>query len=184
LHRRRRQKLTAQLPDSVMLLAGALRSGSSVLQALSYAAHETPAPLGPELEWLLREQRLGLGLDRALNNLEERLNLEEFKLIVAAIRIAQETGGNLAETLERLGETLRRKAVLEGKIDALTAQGRLQGWVMALLPMVVALALTVIEPDAMRPLYQTWQGVLFGGVLLMFEGLGFYFIRRIVAIDV
>jgi tight adherence protein B len=184
LRRRRLQRLAVQLPDAAMLVSGALRAGSSVPQAIAQAARELPAPAGREFDLVIREQRLGVGIDTAMSHLEQRVPLEDVTLFAAAVRIAQETGGNLAETLERLADTLRRKAAIEGKIDALTVQGRLQGWVMAFLPLLVGAALFAIEPDAMRPLLTTWQGWLVCALVLAFEGLGLHFIRRIVSIDV
>lgn len=184
LRSRRRQRLREQLPDAVMLVAGSLRAGSSLPQAIAQAARELPSPAGRELDLVVREQRLGVGLDASMSNLERRAPLEEVTLFAAAVRIAQESGGNLAETLERLAETLRRKAAVEGKIDALTAQGRLQGWVMAALPVAVGTALVVIEPQAMRPLWVTWQGWAVCAAIVVLLALGLHVIRRIVDIDV
>ncbi|MFZ4758714.1 MAG: type II secretion system F family protein [Burkholderiaceae bacterium] len=184
LRHRRLQRLVAQLPDAVVMIAGALRAGSSLAQAVAQSARELPAPLGRELDLVVREQRLGVGIDASMMHLERRAPLEEVTLLAAAVRIALESGGNLAETLERLGDTLRRKAALEGRIDALTAQGRLQGWVMAAMPLVVGAALFVIEPQAMRPLVDTWQGWCVCGGVVLLEALGLHVIRRIVDIDV
>lgn len=184
LRRRRTRRLAAQLPDAVMQLAGALRAGASLQHAMAQAARELPAPIGRELELVVREQRLGVGAEAALAGLERRIGLEDATLVVAAMRIARDTGGNLAETLERLADTLRRKAALEGRIQALTAQGRMQGWVMALLPLGVGAALFAIEPQAMRPLVTTWQGGAVCALVLGLEGLGLYVIRKIVDIDV
>jgi tight adherence protein B len=184
MRRRRLRRLAAQLPDAVMMVSGALRAGSSLPQAIAQAARELPAPAGREFDLVVREQRLGVGLDASMAHLERRAPLEDVTLFAAAVRISQETGGNLAETLERLAETLRRKFAIEGKIDALTAQGRLQGWVMAVLPLAVAAALFAIEPEAMRPLLTTWQGWAVCVLVVALEALGLHFIRRIVSIDV
>lgn len=184
LRRRRVAALSVQWPDAVMLVAGALRAGSSLPQAIAQSARELPAPGGRELDLVVREQRLGVGLDAALAGLERRVPLEEVTLFVAALRIAQDSGGNLAETLERLAETLRRKAAVEGRIDALTAQGRLQGWVMAAMPVAVGGALFAIDPDAMRPLISTWQGLGVCALVAALLALGLHAIRRIVDIDV
>lgn len=181
---RRLTRLRAQLPDAVMLVAGALRAGSSLPQSIAQAARELPSPAGREFDLVVREQRLGVGLDASMSGLERRAPLEEVTLFAAAVRIAQESGGNLAETLERLAETLRRKAAVEGKIDALTAQGRLQGWVMTALPVIVGAALVVIEPQAMRPLWVTWQGWAVCAGIVTLLALGLHVIRRIVDIDV
>ena len=184
LRRERLKTLSAQWPDAVMLVASALRAGSSLAQGLGQAARELPAPAGLELSLTVREQRLGVSLDDAMAHLERRVRLEAVTLFAASVRIAQETGGNLAETLERLADTLRRKASLEGKIDALTAQGRMQGWVMAALPLAVGAALFAIEPQAMSPLVSTWQGWCVCAGVVLLEGLGLFFIRKIVSIDV
>ena len=181
---RRLARLRAQLPDAVMLVAGALRAGSSLPQSIAQAARELPSPAGREFDLVVREQRLGVGLDASMSGLERRVPLEDMTLFAAAVRIAQESGGNLAETLERLAETLRRKAAVEGKIDALTAQGRLQGWVMTALPVIVGAALVVIEPQAMRPLWVTWQGWAVCAGIVALLALGLHVIRRIVDIDV
>lgn len=184
LRRHRLARLAAQWPDATMLVAGALRAGSSLPQALGHAARELPSPSGRELDLVVREQRLGVGLDGALSSLERRVPLDGVVLFAAAARIAQESGGNLAETLERLADTLRRKAAVEGRIDALTAQGRLQGWVMAALPIAVGAALFAIEPVAMHPLVNTWQGGAVCALVVTLEVLGLHVIRRIVDIDV
>jgi tight adherence protein B len=184
IRHRRLKRLTAQWPDAVMLVAGALRAGSSLAQSVGQAAREMSSPAGRELDLVVREQRLGVGLDASMSRLERRAPLDGVVLFAAAVRIAQDAGGNLAETLERLADTLRRKAALEGRIDALTAQGRLQGWVMAALPLAVGAALFAIEPDAMRPLVTTWQGWTVCAAVVVLEGIGLHFIRRIVAIDV
>lgn len=184
LRHRRLAALSAQWPDATMLISGALRAGSSLPQAIAQAAREMPSPCGRELDLVVREQRLGVGLDAAMASLERRVPLEDVTLFAAALRIAQESGGNLAETLERLADTLRRKAAVEGRIDALTAQGRLQGWVMAALPLVVGAALFAIEPQAMRPLVTTWPGWAVCAVVATLLLLGLHTIRRIVDIDV
>jgi tight adherence protein B len=184
LRRRRLSRLADQWPDATMQVAGALRAGASLPQAIAQAARELPAPSGRELDLVVREQRLGVGLDASMAALERRVPLDGVVLFAAAVRIAQESGGNLAETLERLSDTLRRKAAVEGRIDALTAQGRLQGWVMAALPVVVGGALFAIEPVAMRPLLTTWQGWAVCAALVALEALGLHAIRRIVDIDV
>jgi tight adherence protein B len=184
LSRRRRLRFADQLPDALMLVAGAIRSGASLPLALRQMSMEVPAPCGQEFELMLREQRLGVSLDDALGSLERRMGGDDLRLFTAAIRIAGDSGGNLAETLERLADTIRRKLTVEGKIRALTAQGRLQGWIMSLLPVAVALALFALEPEAMEPLVATWQGWIVCGVIAVLELAGMVFIRRIMDIDI
>jgi tight adherence protein B len=132
---------------------------------------------------MLREQRLGASFEAALAGLERRVPLEETLLLCAALRISRHTGGHLAQTLEALADALRRKIALEGKIRSLTAQGRLQGWAMGLLPAVCALALALIEPEAMAMLVTTPLGWVTCAVLLLMQALGIHGLRRIVSID-
>jgi tight adherence protein B len=184
LTRRRRLRFAQQLPEALMLVAGAIRSGASLPLALRQMSMEVPAPCGQEFELMLREQRLGVSLDDALGSLERRMGGDDLRLFTAAVRIAGDSGGNLAETLERLADTIRRKLTVEGKIQALTAQGRLQGWIMSLLPVAVAAALFMLEPEAMEPLVATWQGWIVCGVIVALELTGMVFIRRIMDIDI
>ncbi|MDO4904521.1 MAG: type II secretion system F family protein [Lautropia sp.] len=184
LKARRRQRFAEQLPDAMMLVAGGIRAGASMTLALRQMAAELPAPGGQEFDLMLRELRLGVTLDDALMNLERRMACDDLRLFGAAVRIANESGGNLAETLERLAGTIRKKIALEEKIVALTSQGRMQGWVMVFLPIGVASALFVIEPDSMAPLIHTWQGLVVCAVVAALEVVGLLFIRRIMAIDV
>lgn len=182
--RRRRLSFSGQLPDVLMLVAGALRAGASLALALRQMAIEVAAPAGQEFDLMLREQRLGASMDQALTGLERRMGGDELRLFTAAIRIAGESGGNLAETLERLADAIRKRLEIEGKIRALTSQGRLQGWIMALLPVAVGAALFAIEPEAMEPLIATWQGWVVMVIVFALELMGLAMIRRIMDIDV
>lgn len=184
LGRRRREQFARQLPDAMMLISGAIRAGASMTLALRQMASELPAPGGQEFDLMLRELRLGVSLDDALLNLERRMGCDELRLFGAAVRIANESGGNLAETLERLADTIRKKQALEDKIVALTSQGRLQGWIMVALPIGVAVALFAIEPEAMAPMLHTWFGWGVMAVVAVLEVVGLLFMRRIMAIDV
>ena len=180
----RRKQFARQLPDAMMLIGGAVRAGASMTLALRQMASELPAPGGQEFDLLLRELRLGVTLDDALFSLEKRMGCDDLRLFGAAVRIANESGGNLAETLERLADTMSKKMALEDKIMALTSQGRMQGWVMVVLPLGVGAALFAIQPDAMAPLIHSWQGWVTCGVVAILEVVGLLFIRRIMAIDI
>ena len=180
----RRKQFARQLPDAMMLIGGAVRAGASMTLALRQMASELPAPGGQEFDLLLRELRLGVTRDDALFSLEKRMGCDDLRLFGAAVRIANESGGNLAETLERLADTMRKKMALEDKIMALTSQGRMQGWVMVVLPLGVGAALFAIQPDAMAPLIHSWQGWVTCGVVAILEVVGLLFIRRIMAIDI
>jgi tight adherence protein B len=173
-----------QLPDALLMVSGGMRAGASLSVALESMVKEQKPPLAQEFDLMLREQRLGVDFDNALSNMEKRMPLPDFVLLVAAMKITREVGGNFAEILESLSVTLRRKHEMEGKIKALTAQGKMQGIVMAMLPIFVLAILTVMEPEAMSPLYDTLYG---WGVLLLISvmiTIGYLGIQKIVNIDV
>jgi len=181
---RREKALREQMPDAAMLVAGALRAGSSVPTALAQMAGEIRPPISQEFDLFLREQRLGVSFDNALDNLERRVPPEDMTLFASAMRVSRETGGNLAETLERLAETLRQKLVIEGKIRALTAQGKLQGVIVGLLPFALMFVLFKMEPEAMSKMFTTWMGLAFVGFIVVMEFIGALIIRKIVTIDI
>ena len=181
---RRRQKFEQQLPDALMMLSGGLRAGVGLNAAMQQLVSEAHPPLSQEFMLMLREQRLGVTLEQSLNNLARRMPTQTTVLVVSAMRIASDTGGGLAETLERTAHTIRSRLQMEGKIAALTAQGKLQAWVVSLLPVLLMLVLDHMEPEAMHYLWHTRLGwaTLIGIALL--ESMGVYVIRRIIAIDV
>lgn len=184
LNKRRRLKIVNQLPDVLLMLGSSLRAGTSLQIALDIAIRETPAPLSQELGVVVREQRLGLALEDALESMAARLKLDEVELVVAAMTIARDVGGNLAETFDRLANTLRQKATMEGKIRALTSQGKLQGLIVGSLPLFLMLVLSYMQPDAMAPLFNSLIGWLVLVVIGVLELIGFLMIKKIVTIDV
>jgi tight adherence protein B len=184
LRQRRLRRFEEQLPDALTTLSGALRAGLSLRSAIGQLVIEAPAPLGQEFTLLLREQRLGATLEQSLNGLARRIPTPTTILTVSAMRIASETGGGLAEMLERTAHTVRSRLQIEGKIRALTAQGKLQAWIVGLLPVALMLVLDQMQPATMSVLWNTpmgWGALAGIGVL---EALGIFVIRRIVAIDV
>jgi len=181
---RRELALREQMPDAAMLVAGALRAGSSVPTALAQMAGEIRPPISQEFDLFLREQRLGVTFDHALDNLERRVPLEDMTLFGSAMRVSRETGGNLAETLERLADTLRQKLVIEGKIRALTAQGKLQGIIVGLLPFGLMFVLFKMEPEAMSKMFTTAMGLVFVAFIVVMEFIGALIIKKIVTIDI
>jgi tight adherence protein B len=184
LRKRRLSRFEEQLPDALTMLSGALRAGLSLRSAIGQLVMEAPAPLGQEFTLLLREQRLGATLEQSLNGLARRVPTPTTVLTVSAMRIASETGGGLAEMLERTANTVRSRLQIEGKISALTSQGKLQAVIVGLLPIGLMMVLNQMESDAMSVLWHTpmgWDALAVIGIL---EGLGIYVIRRIVAIDV
>jgi len=184
MRKRRLRKFEEQLPDALMMLAGGMRAGVGLTSAMTQLVAEAHAPLGQEFSLLLREQRLGVTLEQSLNNLGRRMPTQTTTLVVSAMRIASETGGGLAETLERTANTIRSRLQMEGKIGALTAQGKLQAWVVGALPLGLMMILNKMEPEAMGMMWHTRIGWLTLLVIAVFEFLGIYVIRKIVTIDV
>ncbi|MEY4762962.1 MAG: hypothetical protein RLZZ200_2818 [Pseudomonadota bacterium] len=183
MRRRRQRRLYGQLPDGIALLAGLLRAGHGLAQGLELIAGRQPAPLGQELHLLVRKHRLGVPLDQALQEFADRVPEPDVALLVLAIRVSREVGGNLAESLHRLGEGVRSRVVLRERIGALTAQGKLQGIIIGFLPLFLMAVLAVIDPGPMGWLFQTRGGWVTLSVIAALELTGFFLIRRIVRID-
>jgi tight adherence protein B len=184
LRRRRLDKLEQQLPDTLLMLAGGMKAGVSLTQAVQQLVLESQPPVSQEFDLVLREQRLGVSLDEALDNLNRRVPLQSITLTVSAMRIAAETGGQLAETLERASQTLRSKLAMEGKIRALTSQGKLQAIVVGALPLFLMYVLNKMEPAAMNLMFTTQTGYATLVVIALLEIFGVVIIRKIVDIDV
>lgn len=184
LRRKRLKTFEQQLPDALTMISGGLASGASLNMAIEALVREQPAPLSQEFMLFLREQRIGVDFDISLRNMERRLPLPDFIMFSAALRISREIGGNLGETLDTLADTLRKKATMEGKIDSLTAQGRMQGYVMTALPILLGVLLYFLEPEAMSKLFSTPAGWGTLTVIVIMEVLGYLFIRKVTNIDV
>jgi len=184
LRKKRLARFVEQLPDGLLMVSGGLQAGSSLTVAIQALVKEQQPPLSQEFELFLREQKIGVEFADALSHMEERLPIAEFQMISSALRISREVGGNLAEVLDTLADTLRRKAMMEGKIDSLTSQGRMQGIVMSALPVLLGILLYFLEPAAMSKMFSTWYGLTVLSILIVWEGIGFFLISKIVAIDV
>ncbi|KAK98554.1 type II secretion system protein F [Bordetella holmesii CDC-H635-BH] len=149
LRKRRLQRLQAQLPAALLSLAAALKAGASLPIALRQLANLSQAPLSQELGLMLREQRIGVAFDDALRRLEQRADLPAVHLLAAAFRVAGTSGGNLAQALEGIAHALRGQLLAQGRLRALTAQGRMQAWVLSALPVVLGLVLYLLRPQQM-----------------------------------
>jgi len=182
--KRRIETFEYDLPDALSQIAGAMRAGATLPMAMEVMVEESKGPISQEFSLLLREHRIGIPLDEAFENLGTRVKSKELEIVITASRIARDVGGNLAEIFERISSTMFEKMSMEGKIKALTSQGKLQGWVVGLLPAGMVFALYQMEPESMQPLFNS----IFGwGVLLIFftlEILGMLMIKKIVTIDV
>ena len=182
LQRRRWRQIDAQIPDALLTLASALRAGISVMSALRQVVDLSPLVLRQELGLMMKENRVGIGLEEALMRLEQRLPLPSVQLWSAAMRVSAETGGNLAEVLERLALTLRQQRFLDARMEALTAQGRLQARVLLMLPWLVALAMTGLNPAWMQTVWLTSAGKVCMALIGFLQLAGWWSIRRIVQV--
>ncbi|NPT39058.1 type II secretion system F family protein [Paraburkholderia xenovorans] len=184
MRKKRIEALEKQLPDALLMMSGALRAGASFPAALEAVVYETAPPISQEFDLLMREIRLGIDLDIAMRNVEKRIPIPDLLMMTAAVTIAREVGGNLAEALESVARTLREKLQMEGKIRALTSQGRMQGIVMTCLPLFLMLVLRFMEAKAMAPLFSEPVGWATLAVIGVMECLGYFWISRITNIDV
>jgi|TARA_B110000908_G_scaffold5658_2_gene7212 tight adherence protein B len=183
MRKKRLDKLEAQLPDAFLMISSGLQSGASFTTALEDMVRQAPAPLGQEFGLLVKRMRLGVPMEDGFIELEQRIPLASFVMASSAIRISREVGGNLVETISNMARTLRRKHQMEGKIDSLTAQGRAQGRFMSALPLLVGIALSFLEPEAMQQLYTTRNGLLILAGMVVMQIMGFVFIRKLTSID-
>jgi tight adherence protein B len=194
LKRRQASRLKAfatQLPDTITLLANSLRAGSSFLQGMELVTREARPPISEEFERVVREMQLGVALHPALNNLVRRMQSEDLELMVTAIQIQSQVGGNLATVLDAIAHTIRERIRLFGEIQTLTAMQRYSGYVITLLPVGLAGLLFLISPSYItvmleRPpdMFGLPMGIVFFLVGLISMGIGYLFIRRIVDIKV
>ena len=181
---RRSDKMREQLPDVLTIMASSLRAGHSFLQALDTVAREIPAPANVEFQRLVAEIRLGRPAEDALEALADRVGSPDFRWAVLAVNIQREVGGNLAEILDNVADTLRERAMMRRQIKVLTAEGRLSAWVLACLPFALTLYMFAVNPDYISLLFTQQVGLIMlgvGGVLLV---LGILWMRKIVDIDV
>ena len=173
-----------QLPDTIVLLSNSLRAGSSFLQSIELVSREGSPPMSEEMGRVVREVNLGLGMEEALFNLVRRIKSEDLDLMVTAIGIQQQVGGNLAEILDTIAFTIRERVRIKGEINTLTAQGRVSGYLVAFLPIALGAALNAINPAFMQPLFTETIGRILIGVGAVMMTIGFLAIRKITDIKV
>jgi tight adherence protein B len=181
---RRADKMREQLPDVLTIMASSLRAGHSFLQALDTVAREIPAPANVEFQRLVAEIRLGRPAEDALEALADRVGSPDFRWAVLAVNIQREVGGNLAEILDNVSDTLRERAMMRRQIRVLTAEGRLSAWVLAILPFAIGIYMFAVNPDYVSLLFTTQIGLFMLGVAGVLMVLGILWMRKIVDIDV
>lgn len=181
---RRQRQINEQIPELLSLLTGALRAGYGLSQSLEIMVDQLPLPIQAEIRRALRSIGLGMPIQRALSDMAARIGTDEMDMVVTAIVVQYETGGNLAQTLDTIGVTVRDRLRIKRDIRVLTAQQRLTGYILAFLPFVLALLLYMLNPDYMRRLFEPGWIRIVPIVSLVMMLIGFLIIRRIVDIEV
>jgi tight adherence protein B len=181
---RRVERLAQQLPDALMILASTMRAGHSCLQALDTASKEIGEPSAPEFARIVAEIRLGRRPDEALTALAERVGTEEFRWAMMAVNVQREVGGNLAEILDTLADTVREREAVRRQVRVLSAEGRLSMKILILVPPLLVLYMLAVRPDYVGLLWTTTAGLIMVGIASILMVVAVLVARRIVRIDV
>ena len=184
LDARRRARFNQQLPEAIAVMTNALRAGFSISQAFDSVVEQSENPMSEEFDILRQQLKLGMGFEEAVESMSRRVGSEDLTLVTTAILISRRTGGNVTEIFDRIAETIRGRMRVKRKIRSLTAQGRLQGIVVSLMPLVLAIVMTVLRPGLMLPFLSSAAGLLAVAATCVLIAAGWLMIRRIVRIDV
>jgi tight adherence protein B len=182
--KRKTMKIERYMPDAMELLARSLKAGHTLSGTLDLVSQEIPPPLGLEMRITYDEQKLGLSLSQAFRRMGERVASQDLRFFVTAVIIQSETGGNLSEILENIGLIIRDRLKLKGKIQGLTAEGRLSAVILSLLPLVTFLALYLLNRQYVMVLFQDPMGINFLTAALISVGIGIFIMKRMVTIKV
>ncbi|HEY7035931.1 MAG TPA: type II secretion system F family protein [Thermomicrobiales bacterium] len=181
--KRRRKKFIEQLGDTISLMANSLRAGYSLLQTMDMVARETADPMATEFRRVVREIGLGISNQEAMENLLRRVPSDDLDLLVTAINIQHEVGGNLAQILTTIGHTIRERVRIKGEIGVLTAQVQISGYIITVMPIGLALFIFMMNPDYMLPLF-AWPYICMPIASIFMIVAGFFIMRKITAIEV
>jgi tight adherence protein B len=177
---RRRKKFDEQVPDSLQTLAGGLRAGHSLLRSVDAAAEENEAPMKEELNRVVNETRIGRDLGESLGEVARRTRNEDFASITRAIDIHREVGGDLAQVLDNVGETIRDRNQLRGQVKALSAEGRMSALVLMALPVVMFIGLTLFNPLYSKVFLTTFPGFLMIIAAIVLLSVGGFWLSRLI----
>lgn len=180
----RQTRFLEQLPDTLQLISGALKAGYGIMQAVDTVVKEAPEPTASEFSRVLTESRLGLALEDSLESMAQRVGSEDFRWVVVAINTQRRVGGNLAELLDTVAETLREREMVRRQVKTLSAEGRLSAIILIAMPFVIALYLFVVNPGYLSILFQRTIGQLMMAGALALIAIGVYWMRKLIDIDV
>ena len=170
--------------DALNLMSNGMKSGLSVVQSIGLVVQEMPNPVQQEFNLVLSENKLGVPLEEALNNMGKRIKVDDVEMFVTSINILKETGGNLAETFDTIASTIRERIKVEKKIQVMTASGLYQGMFVMSMPPILGFVFYQSDPDFMRPLFTTALGWVIVSVIFLLELVAFFVIMKIIKIDV
>lgn len=184
LDRRRREKFNSQLPVALATMSNALRAGFSISQAFDSVVEVGDSPMSEEFAILQQQLRIGMSFDDALESMSQRVGSDDLTLVTTAILISRKTGGNITEIFDKISETIRGRIRIERRVKTLTAQGRMQGIIVSLMPIFLGLVMTILKPEMMLPFLFSLTGLVCCAVALALIVVGWLIIRRIITIDV
>jgi tight adherence protein B len=184
IYKRRVQKFVLQMIDGLGLMSNGLKSGLSIVQAMSLVVQEMPNPIREEFNLILNQNKIGVPLEEAFVNLSKRVQSDDVEMFVTSVNILKETGGNLAETFDTIVTTIRERIKVEQKIEAMTTLGFYQGVMVTAMPPVLGVVFYQSDPDFMRPLFTTPLGWVIIMIILALQIIGFVVIMKIIKIDV
>ncbi|MHB0976858.1 MAG: type II secretion system F family protein [Candidatus Aquicultorales bacterium] len=180
---KKRSRIQAQLPEALTLVGNALSSGGSLIQALEHAVRETSPPIAGELAIAVDEVRVGMSLDEALDRLNRRLAVPELESVIVALSIQRRAGGNLTELLQNANDMLKEQARLKGDLMVATAQARLSGKLVGLMPLVLTAVIFILDPAYLSPLFTTALGISMILAAATAQAAGFLIINRLLNVE-
>jgi len=183
MKKKRLAKFSEQLVDGLVLLSNGIRAGFSLQQALEMLVEESQPPISQEFALVLRQYQLGMDLDEALLRCVARTEDEDLGLAVTAVMITRQVGGNLAEIFDRIVSMIRDRKMLDGKVEALTAQGKLQALVVALIPYILGAVIAKINPEMMKLMWSTIPGFIALGIVILLDTIGYLWVVKLTKVD-
>ena len=181
---KRREQFNLQLPEALATMSNALRAGFSISQAFDSVVEQGEKPMSEEFAILQQQLRIGMSLEDALESMAQRVGSDDLTLVTTAILISRKTGGNVTEIFDKISETIRGRMRIERKVKSLTAQGRMQGIIVSVMPFFLGLVMTLIKPKLMLPFLTSFVGVSAIGLMCVLIFVGWLMIRKIIKIDV
>lgn len=173
-----------QIGDALVIMSNSLRAGFSFLQSMEMVSKEMPSPIADEFSRTLREMNFGTPTEESMTNLAKRIDSDDLDLVVTAVLIQRQVGGNLSEVLDNISHTIRERIRIKGEIKTLTAQGRMSGMIIGFLPLGICAILFVINPSYMMTLFTNVVGLFIVGVGIISQMIGLFIIKKVVDIEV